>query len=181
MSRYKEKYINEIRPLLMKKLGYKNLLEVPRLVKVVVNVGVGEATQNSHLLDVVAAELALITGQKAKITRARKSVAAFKVRQGNPIGCVVTLRGKRMYDFVDRFINIAAPRIRDFVGFSPEAFDGRGNYNIGLDEQIIFPEIDYDKVEQIIGMNICFVTTAKTDREAYELFSAFGFPFTGSK
>ena len=176
MSRYKEKYINEIRPLLMKKLGYKNLLEVPRLVKVVVNVGVGEATQNSHLLDVVAAELALITGQKAKITRARKSVAAFKVRQGNPIGCVVTLRGKRMYDFVDRFINIAAPRIRDFVGFSPEAFDGRGNYNIGLDEQIIFPEIDYDKVVKVRGMDITIQTTAETDEEALELLKGLGMP-----
>ncbi len=180
MSRYKEKYRKQVRPELMKKLNFKNPLQVPRLVKVVVNVGVGEAAQNPRLLDTIAEELAQITGQRPKITRARKSIAAFNVRQGNPIGCAVTLRGDRMYDFVDRFVNIAAPRIRDFKGFSPDSFDGRGNYNIGLNEQIIFPEINYDKVEKIVGMNITFVTTAQNDREAFELFKALGFPFRES-
>lgn len=181
MSRLKEKYEKEIMPELMKKFNYKNPLEVPRLVKIVVNMGVGEATQNPKLLDAAMSDLALITGQKPRINRARKSVANFKLRAGIPIGCSVTLRGKRMYDFLDRFINLAAPRIRDFRGFPADSFDGRGNYNIGIDEQIIFYEIDYDKVEKIMGMNITFVTTAKTDAEARELLSCFGFPFSGGR
>jgi len=181
MSRYKKKYFEEIIPQLKEKMGYKNEMQVPRLEKVVISIGVGEATQNSQILDNVASELTTVAGQKAKITRARKSVAAFKVREGNPIGCMVTLRDKRMYDFVDRFVNIAAPRIRDFKGFEPDGFDGRGNYNMGINEQIIFPEIEYDKIERITGMNITFVTTAKTDAEARQLFVAFGFPFTRSE
>jgi large subunit ribosomal protein L5 len=179
MSRLKEKYTKEIVPYLMKKFNYENIHEVPKLVKIVLNMGVGEATQNPKLLDAAASELAIITGQKPRITRARVSIANFKLRAGVPIGCSVTLRGERMYDFLDRFINIAAPRIRDFRGFPRDSFDGRGNYNIGIEEQIIFPEIDYDKVEQTRGINITFVSTAKTDEEARELLSAFGFPFSG--
>ncbi|MGB9561824.1 MAG: 50S ribosomal protein L5 [bacterium] len=181
MSRLKEKYENEIVPELIRKFNYKNKYQVPKLVKIVINMGVGESTQNPKLLDAAMNDLALITGQKPKLNRAKKSVANFKLRAGMPIGCSVTLRGTRMYDFLDRFLNLAAPRIRDFRGFPPDSFDGRGNYNIGIDEQIIFYEIDYDKVEKVMGMNITFVTTARTDNEARALLSGFGFPFSGGK
>ncbi|MBO8169400.1 MAG: 50S ribosomal protein L5 [Thermoanaerobacteraceae bacterium] len=177
MARLKEKYFNEVQPLLKEKFGYKNVMEIPKLEKIVINMGVGEATQNPKALDGAVEDLALITGQKPIITRAKKSIAAFKLREGMPIGCKVTLRGDRMYEFADRLINVALPRVRDFNGVPPKSFDGRGNYTLGIKEQLIFPEIDYDKVDKVRGMDVVFVTTAKTDEEARELLRALGMPF----
>ncbi len=177
MARMKEKYIKEVAPLMMQKFNYKNVMEIPKLEKVVVNIGVGEAVQNPKALDGAVADLRAITGQKPIITRAKKSIAAFKLRAGVPIGTKVTLRNERMYDFVDKLFNVALPRVRDFRGVSPKGFDGRGNYTLGLKEQLIFPEIEYDKVDQIRGMDIVFVTTAKTDEEAKELLRLLGMPF----
>ena len=177
MARLKELYKAEIAPALMKKYTYKSVMQIPKLDKIVVNVGVGDAKDNSKALDAVLADLAIITGQKAIPTTAKKSVANFKIRQGMKIGAKVTLRGDRMYEFMDRLFNFALPRVRDFKGINPNAFDGRGNYALGLKEQLIFPEIDYDKVEKIRGMDICFVTTANTDEEARELLRSFGAPF----
>lgn len=177
MSRLKEKYKNEVVKAMMAKFRYKNVMQVPRLEKVVINMGVGDAIQNSKALDAAASDLATITGQRPVITKAKKSVAAFKLRQGMKIGCKVTLRGERMYDFVDKLINVALPRVRDFRGVSPDSFDGRGNYSLGIKEQLIFPEIEYDKIEKVRGMDIIFVTTAKTDEEARELLRLLGMPF----
>ncbi|NLJ56285.1 MAG: 50S ribosomal protein L5 [Firmicutes bacterium] len=177
MSTLKQKYNEEVRPALMKRFSYRNILEVPRLEKVVVNMGVGEGKENPKLLEAALRDLALITGQRPVITKAKKSVASFKVREGMSIGCKVTLRGIRMYDFVNKLINVTLPRVRDFRGISPRSFDGRGNYSLGLKEQIIFPEIVYDQVEKIQGMDITIVTTAKTDEEALELLRALGMPF----
>ncbi|HIE51758.1 MAG TPA: 50S ribosomal protein L5 [Armatimonadetes bacterium] len=176
MARLKERYEKEIIPALQEEFGYHNVMEVPRVTKVVVNVGVGDATQDRQLLDAAMRELAMITGQKPKVTRAKKSVSAFRVRAGNPIGCLVTLRGRRMYEFLDRLFNAALPRIRDFRGLSPRAFDGRGNYTIGIREQLIFPEVDLDQVVRIRGMEVTIVTTAKTDREAMRLLQMLGLP-----
>ncbi len=177
MSTLKEKYQAEVRPALMQRFSYKNILEVPRLEKVVINMGVGEGKENPKLLEAALRDLSLITGQRPVITKAKKSVASFKVREGMSIGCKVTLRGERMYDFVNKLINITLPRVRDFRGVSPKSFDGRGNYSLGLKEQIIFPEIVYDQVEKIQGMDITIVTTAKTDEEALELLRELGMPF----
>ena len=177
MPRLKEKYFTEIRPAFQERFKYKNINEVPRLVKVVVNMGVGEGKENPKLLDAAVNDLMQITGQRPVITRARKSVASFKLREGMAIGCKVTLRGVRMYDFVDKLFNVALPRVRDFRGISPRSFDGRGNFTIGLREQLIFPEIEYSKVEKIFGMDIVIVTTAKTDEEAKELLTLMGLPF----
>lgn len=177
MSRLKERYISEVVPALRERFGYKNVNQVPRLEKIVVNMGVGEGAQDSKALDAAMEDLALITGQRPMITRARKSVANFKIREGMAIGCKVTLRGQRMYDFLDKLISVSLPRIRDFRGISPQAFDGRGNYSLGLREQLIFPEISYDKVSQIRGMDVTIVTSAKTDEEAFELLKALGMPF----
>ena len=173
----KERYLEEVRPKLMEKFQYKNIFQAPLLEKVVVNMGVGVAKENTKLLDAAASDLAVITGQKPVITKARKSVASFKIKEGMPIGCKVTLRGERMYHFVEKLINIALPRVRDFRGVSPTAFDGRGNYTIGLKEQLIFPEINYDDVERIQGMDVIIVTTAETDQEARELLRLLGMPF----
>ena len=178
MSRLKEQYQNEIDDALRKKYGYKNIMEVPKLDKVVINMGVGEAKDNAKLLDSAIADLEKITGQKAVVCRARKSVANFKLREGMAIGCKVTLRGEKMYEFVDRLVNLALPRVRDFRGVNPNAFDGRGNYALGIKEQLIFPEIEYDKVDKVRGMDIIFVTTANTDEEARELLTQFNMPFT---
>jgi large subunit ribosomal protein L5 len=177
MARLKEKYKKEIVPALMKKFGYKNVMQVPRLEKIVVNLGVGDALQNVKLLDSAMSDLAIITGQKPAVRRAKKAISNFKLKAGMPIGCMITLRKNRMYEFFDRLVNIAIPRIRDFRGTSPNSFDGRGNYNLGIEEQIIFPEIDYDKVEKIRGMNITICITAKTDEEGFELLKAMGMPF----
>ncbi len=177
MSRLKERYTTEVVPGLMKQFGYRNRFQVPRLVKVTLNMGLGEATQNPKLIDSAVSEMAAITGQKPVVTRARKSIAAFKVRKGNPIGACVTLRGDRMYEFMDRLMNVALPRVRDFRGVSPKAFDGHGSYTLGLREQIIFPEVDYDKVETFKGMNVTVVTSARTDGEAFALLQALGMPF----
>lgn len=177
MSRLKERYISEVVPALRERFGYKNVNQVPRLEKIVVNMGVGEGAQDSKALDAAMEDLALITGQRPMITRARKSVANFRIREGMAIGCKVTLRGQRMYDFLDKLISVSLPRIRDFRGISPQAFDGRGNYSLGLREQLIFPEISYDKVSQIRGMDVTIVTSAKTDEEAFELLKALGMPF----
>lgn len=177
MARLKGLYKAEIAPALMKKFTYKSVMQIPKLDKIVVNVGVGDAKDNSKALDAVLADLAIITGQKAIPTTAKKSVANFKIRQGMKIGAKVTLRGDRMYEFMDRLFNFALPKVRDFKGINPNAFDGRGNYALGLKEQLIFPEIEYDKVEKIRGMDICFVTTANTDEEARELLTLFGAPF----
>lgn len=177
LPRLKEKYLSEVRPALMKKFGYKNPMQVPKVEKVVINMGVGDATQNPKLLDAAVNDLAAIAGQRPVITRAKRSIAAFKVRAGVPIGCKVTIRGDRMYEFLDRLINVALPRVRDFRGVSADSFDGRGNYNLGLREQLIFPEVDYDKVEKVRGMDICITTTAKTDEEARELLRLLGVPF----
>ncbi|MCX7635611.1 MAG: 50S ribosomal protein L5 [Syntrophales bacterium] len=179
MARLKLYYQREVVPALIKKFGYKNPMEVPKLEKIVVNMGLGEAIQNAKVLDTAAAELAAITGQKPVITKARKSISTFKLRQGMSIGCMVTLRRERMYEFFDRLVNINLPRVRDFRGISPRSFDGRGNFALGLKEQIIFPEIDYDKIDKIRGMNIVVVTTAKTDEEARELLKLMGMPFRG--
>jgi len=177
VSRYKEMYDTQIVEALTKKFNYKNVNEVPKLSKIVVNMGVGEAKENAKLLDSAVADLEKITGQKAVVTKAKKSVANFKIREGMAIGCKVTLRGERMYDFADRLISIALPRVRDFRGVNPNAFDGRGNYALGIKEQLIFPEIEYDKIDKVRGMDIIFVTTAKTDEEARELLAQFKMPF----
>jgi len=177
MARLKEYYLKEVVPALIRDFGYKNRMEVPKLEKIVVNMGVGEAIQNIKVLDKAVEELSQITGQKAVITKAKKSIATFKLRKGMPIGCRVTLRRERMYEFFDRLVNVAIPGIRDFRGISPHSFDGRGNFALGLQEQIIFPEIDYDKVEKVRGMNIVIVTTAKTDEEARQLLKYMGVPF----
>ena len=176
-SRLKEIYQKEIVDALMKKVEYKNIMQVPKIEKVVINMGVGEAKENVKLLDAAVSDLETITGQKAVVTKAKKSVANFKIREGMPIGCKVTLRGDRMYEFVDRLINLALPRVRDFRGVNPNAFDGRGNYALGIKEQLIFPEIEYDKIDKIRGMDVIFVTTAKTDEEARELLAQFNMPF----
>jgi large subunit ribosomal protein L5 len=177
MSRIKEKYTNEVIQALMQKFQYKNIMEVPKLEKVVLNMGLGDAKDNPKALDAAVAELGQITGQKPIVTKAKKSVAAFKVREGMSIGTKVTLRGERMYEFVDRLFNVSLPRVRDFRGVSSKSFDGRGNYSLGIKEQLIFPEIDYDKVDKVRGMDIVFVTTAKTDEEARELLRLMGMPF----
>ena len=177
MARLKDQYITEIAPALNKKFGYKSVMQIPKLDKVVINVACGEAKENEKILESVMKDLAQITGQKAVICRAKKSVANFKLRAGTPIGCKVTLRGDRMYEFVDRFFNVALPRVRDFRGINGNAFDGRGNFACGIKEQIIFPEIDFDKVDAVRGMDVCFVTTAKTDEEGKELLKALGAPF----
>ena len=178
MSRLKEQYQNEIVDAMIKKFGYKNIMEVPKLDKVVINMGVGEAKENAKVLESAVADLEKIAGQKAVLTRAKNSVANFKIREGMPIGCKVTLRGERMYEFVDRLINLALPRLRDFRGVNPNAFDGRGNYALGIKEQLIFPEIEYDNGDKVRGMDVIFVTTAKTDEEARELLTQFNMPFT---
>jgi len=177
MSNLKKKFEEEVRPALIERFSYKNVMQVPRLEKVVVNMGIGEGKDNPKLLESAAADLALITGQKPVITKAKNSIASFKLREGMSIGCKVTLRGETMYDFVTKLINVALPRVRDFRGISPKSFDGRGNYSLGLKEQIIFPEIDYDKVEKIQGMDITIVTTAVNDEEARELLRLLGMPF----
>ena len=177
MSRLKDLYSNEIKDAMVKKFGYKNVMQIPKLDKIVINMGVGEAKENAKVLDTAIKDLETITGQKAVVTRAKKSVANFKLREGMPIGCKVTLRGEKMYEFTDRLVNLALPRVRDFRGVNPNAFDGRGNYALGIKEQLIFPEIEYDKVDKVRGMDIIFVTTAKTDEEARELLTLFGMPF----
>ena len=177
MARLKELYQNEIIDAMIKKFGYKNIMEVPKLDKVVINMGVGEAKENAKVLESAVADMEKIAGQKAVITRAKNSVANFKIREGMPIGCKVTLRGEKMYEFVDRLINLALPRVRDFRGVNPNAFDGRGNYALGIKEQLIFPEIEYDKIDKVRGMDVIFVTTAKTDEEARELLTQFNMPF----
>ena len=178
MNRLKEQYQNEIVDAMIKKFGYKNIMEVPKLDKVVVNMGVGEAKENAKLLESAVKDMETITGQKAVLTRAKNSVANFKIREGMAIGCKVTLRGEKMYEFVDRLVNLALPRVRDFRGVNPYAFDGRGNYALGIKEQLIFPEIEYDKVDKVRGMDVIFVTTAKTDEEARELLTQFNMPFS---
>ena len=178
MSVLKETYKSEIAPALMKKFGYKSVMQIPKLDKIVINVGCGEARENSKVVDAIINDLQIITGQKPVICRAKKSVANFKLREGMPIGVKVTLRGDRMYEFLERFFNLALPRVRDFRGINPDSFDGRGNYNMGLKEQLIFPEIDYDKIDKVRGMDICFVTTATTDEEARELLKLMGAPFS---
>ena len=177
MSRLKDQYQNEIIDAMIKKFGYKNIMEVPKLDKVVINMGVGEAKDNAKVLESAIADMEKIAGQKAVVTRAKNSVANFKIREGMPIGCKVTLRSERMYEFVDRLINLALPRVRDFRGVNPNAFDGRGNYALGIKEQLIFPEIEYDKIDKVRGMDVIFVTTAKTDEEARELLRQFNMPF----
>ena len=177
MNRLKETYQNEIVDAMVKKFGYKNIMEVPKLDKIVINMGVGEAKDNAKLLDAAVADLEKIAGQKAVVTRAKNSVANFKIREGMPIGCKVTLRGEKMYEFLDRLVNLALPRVRDFRGVNPNAFDGRGNYALGIKEQLIFPEIEYDKVDKVRGMDVIFVTTANTDEEARELLKQFNMPF----
>ena len=177
MARMKDVYISEIAPALMKKFGYKSVMQIPKLDKIVINVGAGEARENSKAIDAIFSDLAAITGQKPMVCKAKKSVANFKLREGMPIGVKVTLRGNRMYEFLDRFFNVALPRVRDFRGINANSFDGRGNYNMGLKEQLIFPEIEFDKVDKVRGMDICFVTTAQTDEEARELLKLLGAPF----
>lgn len=177
MVRLKEKYNNEITPALMSKFSYSSIMQVPKLEKIVVNMGVGDAVANAKALDVAVEELATITGQKPIVTKAKKSIAGFRLREGMPIGCKVTLRGERMYDFLDKLVAVSLPRVRDFRGISNKAFDGRGNYTLGVKEQLIFPEIDYDKVSKVRGMDIVIVTTANTDEEAKELLTQFGMPF----
>ena len=177
MSRLKEIYKNEIVDAMMKKFEYKNVMQVPKIDKVVINMGVGEAKDNAKALETAVKDMEIIAGQKAVLTKAKNSVANFKIREGMAIGCKVTLRGERMYEFVDRLINLALPRVRDFRGVNPNAFDGRGNYALGIKEQLIFPEIEYDKVDKVRGMDVIFVTTAKTDEEARELLKQFNMPF----
>ncbi|MCR5177378.1 MAG: 50S ribosomal protein L5 [Lachnospiraceae bacterium] len=177
MSRYKELYLKEIVPAMTKKFGYNNIMEVPKLDKITVNMAVGEAKENVKVLENAMGDLMTITGQKAIQTKARRSIANFKIREGMPIGCKVTLRGERMYDFLDRLVNLALPRVRDFRGVNPNAFDGRGNYALGIKEQLIFPEIEYDKIDKTRGMDIVFTTTAKSDEEARELLRLFNMPF----
>ena len=177
MNRLKEKYLNEVVPSLMNKYNYKSVMEAPKLEKIVINMGVGDATSNSKLLDAAVADLAKISGQKPVVTKARKSIAGFKLREGQAIGCKVTLRGENMYNFMDKLISIALPQVRDFRGVSPRAFDGRGNYTMGIKEQLIFAEIDYDEVVKVRGMDIVFVTTAKTNEESFDLLNGLGIPF----
>ena len=177
MARLKEAYVNEVAPALMKKFGYKSVMQIPKIDKVVVNVACGEARDNSKVLDAVVSDLRQITGQQPVLCKAKKSVANFKLREGMIIGAKVTLRVDKMYEFIDRFFNLALPRVRDFRGINPNAFDGRGNYTVGIKEQLIFPEIDYDKIDKVRGMDICFVTTANTDEEARELLTLMGAPF----
>ncbi len=177
MNRLKEKYLNEVIPNMQKKHNYKSIMEVPKLEKIVVNMGVGDATTNSKLIEAAASDLALITGQKPVITKAKKSIAGFKVREGQAIGCKVTLRGEKMYNFMDKLISVALPVVRDFRGVSPKAFDGRGNYTMGIKEQLIFPEINFDDIVKVRGMDIVFVTTAKTNEEAFDLLNELGIPF----
>ena len=177
MNRLQEKYNNEIVPAMIEKFGYKNIMQVPKLNKIVINMGVGEAKDNSKVLDSAVKDLEIIAGQKAVVTKAKKSIANFKIREGLPIGCKVTLRGEKMYDFADRLINLALPRVRDFRGVSANSFDGRGNDALGIKEQLIFPEIEYDKVDKVRGMDVIFVTTANTDEEARELIRLFGMPY----
>lgn len=178
MTRMRAKYEQEVKKALMEKHGYKSPMQIPKLDKIVINIGVGEAKDNAKALEAAAADLALITGQKPVITKAKKSVANFKIREGMNLGCKVTLRSDKMYEFLDRLFNIALPRVRDFRGINPNSFDGRGNYALGIKEQLIFPEIDYDKIDKIRGMDIIFVTTANTDEEARELLALMGAPFT---
>jgi len=177
MTRLKEIYIKEVIPQLMKKFGYRNVMEVPRLEKITLNMGLGEAIQNIKILDAAVEELTLIAGQRAVVTKAKRSIAAFKLREGMPIGVMVTLRRNRMYEFFDKLVNVALPRVRDFRGVSPKAFDGRGNYTLGIREQIIFPEINFDKIDKVKGLNVSIVTTAKTDEEGKELLHLLGMPF----
>ena len=177
MARLKEMYQNEIVEAMIKKFGYKNIMEVPKLDKIVINMGVGEAKDNAKVLDSAVRDLEIIAGQKVVTTKAKKSVANFKIRENMPIGCKVTLRGDKMYEFADRLINLALPRVRDFRGVNPNAFDGRGNYALGIKEQLIFPEIEYDQVDKVRGMDVIFVTTAHTDEEARELLTLFGMPY----
>lgn len=178
MARLKDTYLKEVAPALMKKFGYKSVMQIPKIDKVVINVGCGEARENSKVIDAVVSDLMQITGQKPYLCRAKKSVANFKLREGMTIGAKVTLRGDRMYEFIDRFFNLALPRVRDFRGINPDSFDGRGNYSVGIKEQLIFPEIEYDKIDKVRGMDICFVTTANTDEEARELLTMMGAPFS---
>ena len=177
-SRMREIYSKEIAPAMQKKFGYKNVMQIPKLEKIVVNMGVGEAKENSKILEAAARDMEIITGQKPVLTKAKKSVANFKIREGMAIGCKVTLRGEKMYEFADRLINLALPRVRDFRGVNANAFDGRGNYALGIREQLIFPEIEYDKIDKVRGMDVIFVTTANTDEEARELLTLFGMPFS---
>ncbi|MEX3746716.1 MULTISPECIES: 50S ribosomal protein L5 [Lysinibacillus] len=177
MSRLKEKYLNEVSTALMSKFGYESVMQLPKVDKIVINMGVGDAVQNSKALDSAVEELTIITGQKPVVTKAKKSIAGFRLREGMPIGAKVTLRGERMYEFLDKLISISLPRVRDFRGVSKKAFDGRGNYTLGVKEQLIFPEIDYDKVSKVRGMDIVIVTTANSDEEARELLTQFGMPF----
>ena len=177
MSRLREQYETEIKDAMVKKFGYKNTMEIPKLDKIVVNMGVGEAKENAKILEAAVKDMEAITGQKAVTTKAKNAVANFKIREGMPIGCKVTLRGEKMYEFADRLINLALPRVRDFRGVNPNAFDGRGNYALGIKEQLIFPEIEYDKVDKVRGMDVIVVTTAETDEEARELLTQFGMPF----
>ena len=177
LSRLREQYENEIKDAMIKKFGYKNTMEIPKLDKIVVNMGVGEAKENAKVLEAAVKDMEIITGQKAVVTKAKHAIANFKIRENMPIGCKVTLRGEKMYEFADRLINLALPRVRDFRGVNPNAFDGRGNYALGIREQIIFPEIEYDKVDKVRGMDVIFVTTAKTDEEARELLAQFNMPF----
>ncbi|MBQ7860894.1 MAG: 50S ribosomal protein L5 [Clostridia bacterium] len=177
MARLKELYVNEVAPQMMKKFGYKSVMQIPKLDKVVINVACGDAIQNSKVLDAIVTDIRTITGQQPVLCKAKKSVANFKLREGMVIGVKVTLRGEKMYEFIDRFFNLALPRVRDFRGINPNAFDGRGNYSIGIKEQLIFPEIEYDKIDKVRGMDICFVTTSKNDEEARELLSLMGAPF----
>lgn len=177
MSRFKEKYLRDAVPGLKKKFGYANVMQIPQIKKVVINMGVGDATSDAKAIDAALGDMTAIAGQKPVVTKAKKSIAAFKVRAGAPIGCMVTLRGQRMYDFLDKLFNISLPRIRDFKGVSPKAFDGRGNYTLGIHDQLIFPEINYDKVDKARGMDIVIVTSAQNDEEAFELLKLMGMPF----
>ena len=177
MNRLRQKYENEVKNQMVEKFGYKSVMQIPTIDKIVINMGIGDAVSNSTVLDEAVAELALITGQKPVITRAKKSIAGFRLREGMPIGCKVTLRGERMYDFLDKLVSISLPRVRDFRGVSKKSFDGRGNYTLGVKEQLIFPEIDFDKVNKVRGMDIVVVTTANTDEEARELLTQLGMPF----
>ena len=177
MNRLRQKYENEVKNQMVEKFGYKSVMQIPTIDKIVINMGIGDAVSNSKVLDEAVAELALITGQKPVITRAKKSIAGFRLREGMPIGCEVTLRGERMYDFLDKLVSVSLPRVRDFRGVSKKSFDGRGNYTLGVKEQLIFPEIDFDKVNKVRGMDIVVVTTANTDEEARELLTQLGMPF----
>jgi len=177
VARLKDRYQNEIAPALQQKFAYTNVMQIPKVDKIVINMGVGEAVQNSKAIDSAVADMMKLSGQKPVVTKAKKSIAAFKLREGMPIGCKVTLRGQRMYEFMDRLLNVALPRVRDFRGVSAKAFDGRGNYTLGIKEQLIFPEMEYDKIDKLRGMDVVFVTTAKTDEEARELLRGFGMPY----